>query len=169
MSPFSTRPAPDPPGPGQESVWDYPRPPRLEPTTRRLRVVLGGEVVAETTRGFRVLETSHPPNYYFPPDDVATGAIEPSKGASFCEWKGRASYFSVRGGDRLVTEGAWAYDAPSEPFAAIRGHIAFYASRMDECSVDGEVVVPQPGGFYGGWITSDVSGPFKGDPGTRGW
>jgi uncharacterized protein (DUF427 family) len=164
-----SRPEPDPVGPGQESVWDYPRPPRLEPTTRRLRVVLAGTVVAETTLGFRVLETSHPPNYYFPPDDVTPGAVEPCKGASFCEWKGRASYFSVRAGDRVVTEGAWAYEAPSEAFAAIRDHVAFYASRMDQCFVDDELVVAQPGGFYGGWITSDVVGPFKGGPGTRGW
>jgi len=169
VSAFSTRPTPDPVGPGQESVWDYPRPPRLEPTSRRLRVVLGGEVVADTTEGIRVLETSHPPNYYFPPGDVRPGALERGKGVSFCEWKGRAHYFTVHGGDRVVTEGAWGYDEPSEAFAAIGGYVAFYASRMDECTVDGELVVAQPGGFYGGWITGDVVGPFKGGPGTRGW
>ena len=166
---FGTRPVPDPPGPGQESAWDYPRPPALEPTSARLRVVLGGVIVAETVRGYRVLETSHPPNYYFPPDDVLPGALEPAKGASFCEWKGRARYFTVVGGGVRAHEGAWAYDQPSDAFAAIRGHVAFYAGRMDECTVDGEMVIPQPGGFYGGWITSSVVGPFKGGPGSRSW
>lgn len=150
-------------------MWDYPRPPRLEPTSRRLRVVLGGEIIAETTSGLRVLETSHPPNYYFPPGDVVAGAIERAKGASFCEWKGRAHYFTVRGGDRVETEAAWGYDEPSPAFAALRGHVAFYAGRMDACFVDDELVVPQPGQFYGGWVTSDVIGPFKGGPGSRGW
>jgi uncharacterized protein (DUF427 family) len=166
---FPTRPRPDPIGPGQESVWDYPRPPRLEPVTHRLVVVLGGETVAETTRGLRVLETSHPPNYYFPPDDVLPGALEPSKGVSFCEWKGRARYHVVRGGDRAEPEAAWSYERPSPAFAALAGHVAFYAGRMDLCTVNGEVVTPQPGGFYGGWITRDVVGPFKGGPGSRGW
>jgi uncharacterized protein (DUF427 family) len=169
MSPFSSRPVPDPVGPGQESAWDYPRPPRLEPVTLRLVVVLGGETIADTTRGFRVLETSHPPNYYFPIDDVIAGALEPTKGASFCEWKGRAHYYSVRGGGRVETEAAWGYTQPSPAFAPLAGHVAFYASRMDACTVDGELVTPQPGGFYGGWITANVAGPFKGGPGSRGW
>jgi uncharacterized protein (DUF427 family) len=171
--PSSTRPRPDPIGPGQESVWDYPRPPRLEPVTARLTVVLGGETVAETTQGYRVLETSHPPNYYFPPSDVVPGALEPAKGASFCEWKGRARYYSVRGGHGaaglVAHEGAWGYDEPSEAFRPIAGYVAFYASRMDACFVDGERVTPQPGGFYGGWITANIVGPFKGGPGSRGW
>jgi uncharacterized protein (DUF427 family) len=141
----------------------------LEPVAARLTVVLGGVMVADTMGGFRVLETSHPPNYYFPPDDVLDGALEAGKGASFCEWKGRAHYFTVHGGDRIVPEGAWGYDDPNPAFAAIRGHVAFYAGRMDTCTVDGEVVTPQPGGFYGGWITRDVVGPFKGGPGSRGW
>ncbi len=166
---FSSRPTPDPVSAGQESVWDYPRPPRLEPTTKRLRVVLGGAVIAETTGAFRVLETSHPPNYYFPPGDVAPGAVERTKGASFCEWKGRAHYFTVAGGDRVETEAAWGYEDPSPAFAPLRDHVAFYAGRMDACFVDDELVVPQPGMFYGGWITSDVVGPFKGGPGSRGW
>jgi len=166
---FSTRPQPERAGPGQESVWDYPRPPRLEPVTARLVVILGGETIAETTRGYRVLETSHPPNYYFPPDDVAEGALVPAKGASFCEWKGRAHYFTVRGGTEVAHEAAWGYDRPSEAFAPIAGYVAFYAGRMDACFVDGERVVPQPGGFYGGWITSKIVGPFKGGPGSRGW
>ncbi len=152
-----------------ESVWDYPRPPRLEPTTCRLRVVLGGELIAETTRAYRVLETSHPPNYYFPPDDVHAGALEPAKGTSLCEFKGRAHYFTVRGGGREATEAAWGYAAPSPAFEAIANYVAFYAQRVDECFVDGELVTPQPGDFYGGWITSDIEGPFKGAPGTRGW
>jgi uncharacterized protein (DUF427 family) len=166
---FSTRPAPDPVGPGQESAWDYPRPPRLEPTSAHLVVVLGGVTIAETTRGYRVLETSHPPNYYFPPDDIAAGALTGAEGASFCEWKGRAHYLSVRGGDRVEDAAAWSYASPSPAFAAIRDHVAFYAGRMDACFVDGEVAAPQPGGFYGGWITSTVAGPFKGGPGSRGW
>jgi uncharacterized protein (DUF427 family) len=156
-------------GPGQESAWDYPRPPRLERAAPRLVVVLGGETIAETTRGYRVLETSHPPNYYFPIDDVVAGALEPAKGASFCEWKGRAHYFTVRGGGRVETEAAWGYARPSPAFAPLAGHVAFYAARMDACFVDGEQVTPQPGGFYGGWITANIVGPFKGAPGTRGW
>ena len=169
MSRFSARPEPITPGPGQESAWDYPRPPRLERVEARLTVVLAGQTVAETTRGLRVLETSHPPNYYFPPDDVAPGALEATAGRSFCEFKGRAHYFTVRAGDRTEVDAAWAYDRPSPAFADLAGHVAFYAGRMDACSVDGEPVTPQPGGFYGGWITSTVVGPFKGGPGSRGW
>jgi len=166
---FSTRPQRDPVGPGQESCWDYPRPPRLEPVTARLRVVLGGVTVADTTHGHRVLETSHPPNYYFPLDDVLPGALVPAGGSSYCEWKGRARYYDVVGGDVVAPAVAWAYDTPSPAFAPIRGHVAFYAAPMDACFVDEELVTPQPGGFYGGWITSAVVGPFKGEPGTRGW
>ena len=169
MSIFSSRPTPDPVAAGQESAWDYPRPPRFEPTTRRLHVVLNGTTIADTTRGYRVLETSHPPNYYFPPDDITAHVLERTKGSSFCEFKGRAHYFNAQVGDRVATEAAWAYDTPSEAFAPIAGYVAFYASRMDECYVDDELVTPQPGGFYGGWITSDIAGPFKGGPGSRGW
>jgi uncharacterized protein (DUF427 family) len=166
---FSTRPVPDPFGADQESVWDYPRPPRLEGVSARLVVVLGDATIADTTRGYRVLETSHPPNYYFPPDDVIDGALMRADHASFCEWKGRAHYYAVRGGGRVEPDAAWAYDHPSDAFAAIAGYVAFYAGRMDACYVDGERVVPQPGGFYGGWITANVVGPFKGGPGSRGW
>ena len=169
MVTFSTRPRPEPTGPGEESVWAYPRPPRLEPTPARLRVELGGEVVAETTHGYRVLETSHPPNYYFPPGDVAPGALRPGQATSFCEWKGRARYYTVVAGGRVEEDAAWSYDTPSPAFAPIRGYVAFYAGRVDACFVDDELVVPQPGGFYGGWITANVRGPFKGGPGTRGW
>ncbi|MSO78965.1 MAG: DUF427 domain-containing protein [Acidimicrobiia bacterium] len=152
-----------------ESVWDYPRPPRLEPTDRHLKVVLGGAVIAETAGAYRVLETSHPPSYYFPPGDVRAGALEPSDGTSFCEFKGRTHYFTVRAGDRVEPNAAWGYDTPSPAFEAITGYVSFYASRMDECFVDDELVTPQPGDFYGGWITTDIEGPFKGAPGTRGW
>ena len=163
------RPRPVEPGPGQESVWDYPRPPALEPTTAHLVVVLGGVTIAETRGAYRVLETSHPPNYYFPPGSVLNGALVPVDGSSFCEWKGRAHYFDVRGGDRVASRAAWGYAAPSERFAAIRDHVAFFPGLMDACFVDGERVEPQDGGFYGGWITTMVVGPFKGGPGTRGW
>jgi uncharacterized protein (DUF427 family) len=166
---FSTRPEPDPVGPGQESAWEYPRPPRLEPTSAHLVVVLGGVTVADTTRAYRVLETSHPPNYYFPPTDVASDALLPSAAGSFCEWKGRAHYYTVRGGERAEEDAAWGYATPSAAFAPLRDHVAFYAGRMDACFVDGERVVPQPGGFYGGWITANVVGPFKGGAGSRGW
>jgi uncharacterized protein (DUF427 family) len=131
--------------------------------------VLGGVTVADTTRAYRVLETSHPPNYYFPPADVAPGALGASAAASFCEWKGRAHYYAVHGGDRVEEDAAWAYATPSPAFAPLRDHVAFYAGRMDACFVDGERVVPQPGGFYGGWITANVVGPFKGGAGSRGW
>jgi uncharacterized protein (DUF427 family) len=166
---FSTRPEPEPVGPGQESAWAYPRPPRLEPTSAHLVIVLGGVTIADTTRGYRVLETSHPPNYYFPPADVRADALVPSTGGSFCEWKGRAHYFTVHGGDRVEPDAAWAYATPSDAFTPLRDHVAFYAGRMDACFVDDELVIPQPGGFYGGWITSAVVGPFKGGPGSRGW
>jgi uncharacterized protein (DUF427 family) len=156
------------PGPGQESVWDYPRPPRLEPSSRRVEVSVDGIVIADTTRAFRVLETYHPPSWYLPPDDVDPGVLRPVDGASFCEWKGVASYFDVAVGSQRIVRAAWAYPQPSAAFAAIRDHVAFYPALV-ECRVDGERVEPQPGVFYGGWVTSDVSGPFKGSPGMDGW
>lgn len=153
-----------------ESVWDYPRPPRVEATAQLLRVVLGGVVVAESAHAHRVLETSHPPVYYFPRADVAAGALAPSgAGTTVCEWKGTATYFDVVAGGRRAERAAWAYPAPVPAFAAITDAVAFYPGEMDECTVDGEVVRPQPGGFYGGWITDGVVGPFKGEPGTSGW
>ena len=157
------------PGPGQESVWDYPRPPRLERTDRRIRVVFAGETIVDTTAAWRVLETSLPPGYYMPPSDVRPGTLIPAEGESICEWKGRAEYFTVRVGDREAANAAWAYPAPTPAFAPLAGYVSFYAGRMDRCLVDDEIVTPQPGGFYGGWITADVVGPFKGGPGTRGW
>jgi uncharacterized protein (DUF427 family) len=159
----------DPVGSGQESVWDYPRPPALEPTPRRIRIVVAGETIVDTTSAWRVLETSHPPGYYIPPDDIRSGVLIPAGGGSVCEWKGRAVYFSLRVGDRELANVGWAYPDPTPRFAPIAGYVAFYAGPMDRCLVDDEVVTPQPGGFYGGWITSDVAGPFKGGPGTHGW
>ncbi len=154
-----------------ESVWEYPRPPRLERTDRRLRVEHGGAVVAETTRGWRVLETSHPPVFYFPPEDVRWDLLQPSgRAGSFCEWKGVARYWDLEvPGAARVAEAAWSYDRPTAGFAPIAGSVAIYPSRVDGCWVDGELVQAQAGDFYGGWITSWVRGPFKGGPGTRGW
>jgi len=154
-----------------ESVWEYPRPPRVEPTGKRVRIVLGGATVADTTTSYRVLETSHPPVYYIPLADISAGALEPSGGRqSYCEWKGQASYYNVIGGDgRRVESAAWTYHRPAEGFEALRDAVAFYPGLMDECTVDGERVTSQPGGFYGGWVTSELVGPFKGEPGTSGW
>jgi uncharacterized protein (DUF427 family) len=162
-------PKPIPPQPGQESVWDYPRPPRLERTAKRLRVVFAGTTIAETTQGWRVLETSHPPVYYFPPADILPETLVATPRTSYCEWKGMAQYHSVRVGQRIAPDAAWSYPRPTPPFAPIAGYVAFYAAAMDACYVDDELVVPQPGGFYGGWITKDIVGPFKGVPGSWGW
>lgn len=166
---YRIRPEPDIALPGQESVWAYPRPAILEPTRRNLKVVFADRVVAETERGFRVLEMSHPPTYYFPPDDVAMGYLKPTACESLCEWKGGARYFDVALGDRQARAAAWTYPNPSPEFRRIRNHLAFYAGRLDQCFVDGELVVPQDGEFYGGWITNHVAGPFKGPPGTALW
>jgi uncharacterized protein (DUF427 family) len=154
-----------------ESVWDYPRPPRVERSTRRVRVVLGGAVIADSTRTHRVLETSHPPVYYVPAEDIVPGALEPSSSpTTFCEWKGIASYLDAIGGDsRRIERAAWTYRSPVRGFEAIRDAVAFYPGLMDECTLDGERVRAQEGGFYGGWITSDIVGPFKGAAGTRTW
>ncbi|TNC15233.1 DUF427 domain-containing protein [Methylobacterium terricola] len=162
-------PRPDPVGPGQESVWDYPRPPRLEPVPERLRVVFDGVTIADTVRGWRVLETSHPPSYYLHPDDIRPGVLVPAGGGSVCEWKGRALYFDVAGPTRRAERVAWAYPRPTNAFAALAGHVAFYAAPMDGCFVGDARVTPQPGGFYGGWITDRIVGPFKGEPGSMGW
>jgi uncharacterized protein (DUF427 family) len=157
------------PDASKECVWDYPRPPRLEPSSRHLKVVFAGQLIAETGRAYRVLETSHPPVYYFPPEDIRMEFLVTVQGWSFCEWKGRASYYEVKVGERAAAQAAWYYSTTTPSFAPIRGYIAFYAGSMDACTVDGEVVVPQPGGFYGGWITSDLIGPFKGEPGSWAW
>ncbi len=156
-------------GPGQESVWDYPRPPRIEPSTRRVRVEFAGVLVAETRAAKRVLETSQPPAWYLPPEDVRLDLLEPSARRSFCEWKGTARYWTLRVGERCAEDAAWSYPDPTPGFQTIRDHLAFYPGRVDACWVDDERVRPGPGDFYGGWITSEVVGPFKGGPGTTGW
>ena len=150
-------------------MWDYPRPPRLEACTQRLRVEFGGVTVADTTEGFRVLETSHPPNYYFPRHAIVDGCLEQGRGSSYCEWKGMAHYFDLSVGDRTVRNAAWGYHTPNRAFTRIADYVAFYPALMDRCLVGDEVATPQPGGFYGGWVTASVVGPFKGAPGTQGW
>ncbi|MFP4006504.1 MAG: DUF427 domain-containing protein [Spirulinaceae cyanobacterium] len=163
------RPQPIEPQPGQESVWDYPRPPRLEPVSKRLQVVFNGVTLADTTKGYRVLETSHPPVYYIPPEDIQMQYLQETPKQSFCEWKGVAGYYTVVVGDKQAANAAWYYAEPSDRFADIKDYVSFYASRMDACYVDGEEVQAQPGDFYGGWITSEIVGPFKGGMGTWGW
>ncbi len=157
------------PGPEQESVWDYPRPPRVEPTGELLEVHFGGRPIVQTTRALRVLETSHPPTYYLPIADVEPGVLQPVEGGSFCEWKGQAAYFDVSVAGHVAARAAWHYPDPSARFKDLREHVAIYPGLMDRCTVDGEVVHPQPGGFYGGWVTRRVVGPFKGEPGTMRW
>jgi len=152
-----------------ESVWDYPRPPALEQCTRRVRIELGGVTVADSTAALRVLETSHPPTIYVPPADVAAECLRPGAGRSLCEWKGIATYFDVAAGDRHEAAAAWTYREPIERFARLRDHVAFYPGRMDACWLDEERVASQPGDFYGGWITSDLRGPFKGGAGSTRW
>ncbi len=152
-----------------ESVWDYPRPPRLEDVHDHLRVEFAGEVIASTRRGMRVLETSHPPVYYFPPEDVRMDLLDSAGEGSWCEWKGRARYYDIVVGDRRSSQAGWAYPSPTAAFRPIAGWVAFYAGRVDASFVGDEEARAQPGEFYGGWITSWVQGPFKGGPGTRGW
>ena len=156
--------------PMPESVWDYPRPPRVEQTPRRIRVLHDGVALADSTRAYRVLETSHPPTYYVPQADVAGESLEPSTGRqTTCEWKGRATYLDVVTDSARVERAAWTYPDPLPGFEALRDAVAFYAQLVDECWGDGERVHAQDGTFYGGWITSDLVGPFKGSPGTTGW
>lgn len=163
------RPHPVTPGPGQESVWDYPRPPRVEVVPERVTIRLGGELIADTLQAMRVLETSHPPVYYVPIADFVPGALTDAPGSSFCEFKGAARYLDVRGGGIVRAGAAWNYPDPTPGFEALQDRVAVYAGPMDECTVGGEIVVPQPGGFYGGWATAAVVGPFKGIPGSMGW
>jgi len=157
------------PGPGQESVWDYPRPPAVVPCTHRIRVVHRGRTVADSMGAMRVLETSQPPAYYLPRADIDTSLLVTSGQRSMCEWKGMASYWSLSIDGAVDDDVAWSYERPTAAFTAITGHLAFYAQAVDECWVGDERVVPNPGNFYGGWITSAVVGPFKGGPGTLGW
>jgi uncharacterized protein (DUF427 family) len=156
------------PGPGQESVWDYPRPPRVEPVTERVRIVFGGRTVVDTTDAVRVLETSHPPVYYVPRRAVDAD-LEAAPGATFCEFKGAARYLTLTVPGRRAERAVWYYPEPAPGYEALTGRVAVYPSRMDRCEVAGEAVTPQEGDFYGGWITSQVVGPFKGGPGTLGW
>lgn len=156
-------------GPGQESVWDHPRPPRVDPSDELVQIRVGGVLVASSTRTLRVLETSHPPTYYVPISDFADGALRRAAGSSWCEFKGAATYFDVVGGEVTAPGAAWTYPDPTPGFEAILDHVAVMPAAMDECRVDSEVVRPQEGAFYGGWITSRVVGPFKGGPGSRFW
>lgn len=157
------------PGPGQESVWDYPRPPRIELLPETVRVEFGGREIVHSHRPLRVLETSHPPGIYVPPGDVAEGVLTPTSSATFCEFKGRASYYTVRAGGRDAVDAAWTYLDPSGGYEELAGYVSFYPGRMDACFIGDERVTPQEGDFYGGWITSAVVGPFKGGAGTFGW
>ena len=152
-----------------ESVWDYPRPPRVEPSTERVVITHAGTVVADTTASLRVLETSHPPTYYLPFASFADGLLRPVERQTWCEWKGAASYFDLAVGDEVLARVAWTYPTPSAGYEQLVDHVALYPGRLERCTVDGEVVRAQPGDFYGGWITSRVTGPFKGDPGTAHW
>jgi uncharacterized protein (DUF427 family) len=163
------RPKPERPGPGQVSVWTFPRPAIAEPSDAHIRIEHRGIVVADTRKAVRTLETSHPPSWYLPPDAIAPGVLSRSSRQSFCEWKGHATYWHLEIDGERLTDIAWSYPDPTPAFAVLRDHVAFYAGPFDLCSVDGERVVPQPGGFYGGWITSDLAGPFKGVPGSMGW
>ncbi|KRE78684.1 DUF427 domain-containing protein [Arthrobacter sp. Soil763] len=163
------RPRPIEPSPGQESVWDYPRPPRVEPRSERVVVRLGGQVIADTTDTVRVLETSHPPVYYLPLDAFRAGVLVPVEGTSFCEFKGEARYFDVVAGGVAAARAGWTYPEPARGFEALSTRVALDPGRMDSCEVDGEQVTAQEGDFYGGWTTAKIVGPFKGGPGTTGW
>lgn len=162
-------PVPDKPRPGQESVWDYPRPPRLEQFAGSITVELGGQLIATTDRGWRVLETSHPPTYYLPRSCFDVDVVRLTAGSSWCEWKGQASYFDLVTPAVVAPRAAWTYTSPTPEFSEIAGAIAVMPALVDRCTVNGEEVVPQPGGFYAGWITSWIAGPFKGVPGSTGW
>lgn len=162
-------PRPDPIGPGQESVWAYPPPAIAALSGRHVRIEHRGQFVADTRAAVRTLETSHPPSWYLPPNAIAPGLLLPSNRRSFCEWKGQAAYWHLDIGGVLLRDVAWSYLDRTPAFAILRDHFAFYAAPLDRCSVDGEAVRPQPGGFCGGWITADLAGPFKGVPGNMGW
>ena len=162
-------PIPDQPGPGQESVWSYPRPAIAERVVRHIRIVHRGITLADSRLCVRTLETSHPPSYYIPPDDVDAAYLRASARRSMCEWKGAARYFDVVLPGETFRDVVWSYPDPTPEFAALAGYLAFYAAPFDTVLVDGAQVVPQPGGFYGGWITADVAGPFKGVPGSTFW
>lgn len=157
------------PGPRQESVWDYPRPPRVEASGRHVRVMVDGVTIADSRRAVRVLETSHPPAWYIPHDDVRMDLLVPTARQTGCEFKGEAAYYRIRAGKTDRKDAAWSYASPLPGYEVITDHVSFYPGRVDEAWVDGHRVMPQPGDFYGGWITPEIVGPFKGGPGTFGW
>ena len=157
------------PGPDQESVWDYPRPPAVSPCTEHVRIVQNGQTIASTRQAIRVLETSQAPAFYIPRSDIAKDILAISRQRSLCEWKGLATYWHIHLGNVTITDAGWSYEKPVPEYAAIAGHIAFYAQRLDECWVGEDQVNPNAGSFYGGWITSKISGPFKGAAGSLGW
>jgi uncharacterized protein (DUF427 family) len=157
------------PGPGHVSVWDFPRPPRVEPVPSRVLIEFGGRIFAESLAALRVCETASPPTYYIPPADVAIEYLEASERTSFCEWKGVARYWTVRIGSRVAQDAAWSYPEPDQGYESIRDYLAFYPRRMDACYVGEHRVEPQPGFYYGGWITPELVGPFKGIPGSGSW
>jgi uncharacterized protein (DUF427 family) len=152
----------------RENVQSYPRPPALEPVPQRITIRLGGATVAETSRALRVLETHHAPTYYLPPEDIRA-TLRPARGSSVCEWKGAARYFDVLAGSATAPRAAWAYDRPAPAYAAMAGYVAFYAALMDQAWVGDLLVIPQPGSFYGGWVTPNLDGRIKGAPGTQHW
>jgi len=156
------------PGAGEESVWDYPRPPRIAEDGRRVVVRAGDWVIAETSRALRVLETASPPTFYLPTQDVASEWLEPAPGSSRCEWKGEARYWNVVLPDERLPAVAWSYPDPFPEFESLREHVSFYPARV-ACFVGDARVTPQPGRFYGGWVTPELVGPFKGEPGSEGW
>ena len=154
----------------KESVWDYPRPPRVEALDRHVRVVLGGETIAETDRALRVLETASPPTIYIPREDVREDVlIDAGDARTYCEWKGTASYVHAAAGGKRANRVAWFYPEPKPGFEQLEGHLAFYPRRVDAAYLDDERVTPQPGAYYGGWITEEIEGPFKGEAGSEGW
>ena len=153
----------------QESVWDYPRPPRVDPVSEHITVTHLGKELVSTNQSVRVLETSHPPTYYIPIADFAEGVLVPVDGQTYCEFKGAASYYDVVVGSTRIPRAAWTFENPTKGFEALSGRVALYASKVDRCTVGEEVVQAQEGDFYGGWITSKIVGPFKGAPGTLGW
>lgn len=163
------KPQPITPQPGQESVWNYPRPAILQDTNKHIKIIFNGIVLAETTKAKRVLETSHPPSYYIPAEDIRMEHLIATSRKTICEWKGMSEYYDVAVGSKYVSNAAWRYIHPTPNFKSIQQHYSFYPNLMDACYVNDELVKPQAGSFYGGWITSDVVGPFKGEPGTNWW
>ena len=162
-------PDPDPVKPGQESVWDYPRPAICEPTPRRVQIIHCGVELVDSRKAWRTLETSHPPTYYIPQSDIAMEHLRANPRRTMCEWKGQARYWDIDIGEEIITAVAWSYAEPTPSFESIRDHLAFYPEPLDQCLIDGEQITPQPGQFYGGWISQYEAGPFKGRPGSQFW